>query len=127
MTDAPSGAKRIGRPPGAPGIKSKKDYEHIRDGGVLPIEVMVQTMRECWNKSQQPGGDPAERMHQKMLAVNIAEKAAPYLHPRLSSANVSVRKVRDVADLSDEEIAALIASAGVDEAARSSKKPNQVH
>jgi hypothetical protein len=39
----------------------------------------------------------------------VAEKAAPYIHPRLAAV-ASVRRVNSVKDLSDAELAALIHS-----------------
>lgn len=43
------------------------------EGDVLPLEVMVSRMREFWNAGQ------------KDEAVVIAEKCAPYFHPKLAA------------------------------------------
>ena len=42
----------------------------------------------------------------------VAEKCAPYLHPRLSSVAATVRRVSSLKDLSDDELAALAADLG---------------
>jgi hypothetical protein len=41
--------------------------------GILPLEVMIQAMREAWE-----AGD-------KSTAVQVAEKAAPYMHHKLAA------------------------------------------
>jgi hypothetical protein len=48
-------------------------------------------------------------------AAAVAEKAAPYIHARLSSVHATVRKVTSIKDLSDDELIALAASAGAEE------------
>lgn len=47
------------------------------DGGVLPVEVLVEAMRMYW------------RTGQYEEAVVCAEKAAPYFHPKLATIEVS--------------------------------------
>lgn len=42
----------------------------------------------------------------------MAERAAPYIHPRLSAVAATVRQVASVKDLSDAELAAVIRSLG---------------
>ena len=48
-------------------------------------------------------------------AAAVAERAAPYIHARLSSVSASIRKVTSIKDLSDEELLAIAASAGAEE------------
>jgi hypothetical protein len=51
------------------------------DDAITPLEVMVLTMREIW-------GDGQKAIDTKLQACAIAEKCAPYLHPRLASTEV---------------------------------------
>ena len=57
----------------------------------MPLEILCETMWEHWEK-----GEKAE-------ACAIAEKAAVYLHPRLSSVEA---KVENVTTYTDEQLAA---------------------
>ncbi|MGO8867340.1 MAG: hypothetical protein ACLQME_12630 [Alphaproteobacteria bacterium] len=45
--------------------------------GITPLEVMLKTMRMFWRKGE------------REKAAAIAKDAAPYVHPRLSSASLS--------------------------------------
>lgn len=58
--------------------------------GVTPLEVMTTTMRELWNQAQPPQPGAAMNMGKAMQAVVIAEKVAPYIHPRLSAVSAEV-------------------------------------
>jgi hypothetical protein len=60
----------------------------------MPLEIMCETMWEHWEKGE------------KKEACAIAEKAAMYLHPRLSSVEA---KVENVTTYSDEQLAAELA------------------
>jgi len=51
------------------------------EDAITPLEVMVLTMREIW-------GDGQQAIDTKLQACAIAEKCAPYLHPRLASTEV---------------------------------------
>lgn len=63
----------------------------------MPLEVMVYTMRELW-------GDGTCDLDTKMKACAIAEKAAPYLHHRLSAVELKADVVGLIAAASEEEI-----------------------
>lgn len=45
----------------------------VLEGGISPLEVMLQTMRAKWDDKDKEG------------ACAIAKDAAPYLHPRLAT------------------------------------------
>ena len=58
--------------------------------GVSPLEMMLTTARDLWNESapKEEGGRP--NLSKRMQAVALAEKIAPYIHPRLSSVQAEV-------------------------------------
>jgi hypothetical protein len=57
-------------------IRRKAVFDRVRkqlEENITPLEVMVLTMVDFWRKDE------------KLAACAIAEKAAPYIHPKLSS------------------------------------------
>ena len=101
-----------GRPRGAPdrGVRvrtcqRKAPVRLVRpEDGVLPIDLMLLAMRDHWAQREalreeylslvSVGGDPESRAVKSVTdgiashtasAVSIAEKAAPYVHPRLQA------------------------------------------
>lgn len=118
-----------GRPKGSRTVRSAKTVEHlVTDGGKLPLDVMMQTMRELWAEAEAvKEADKGRSLHLKTIACGVAERCAPYIHPRLSSTNVNIRNIQDVTDLSDAEIAALIASGRVGAPAAGAEKSDSVH
>jgi len=91
-----------GRRPGAGrlrGSKTKIYRPHVEKvladlGGVLPKEVMLAAMRRHYQ---------AERYDK---AARIAALAAPYIHPRLSAAAITVRP--RLSEMSDDELQAFL-------------------
>lgn len=79
---------RGGVRPGAgrrPGSKNKTNAAIAQAAaaqGISPIEVMLSAMRDFWSK-----GTPDDQL----AAVQIAEKAAPYCHPRLAAVQQDVK------------------------------------
>lgn len=75
--DKPRGGSRKGRP-----NKSTIVREALRNKaaalGISPLEVMLETMRKCYDAGDLKGAHEA------------AKDAAPYLHPRLNSINATV-------------------------------------
>lgn len=71
--------RKTGRPiePGSPHRKSllrKEILDRVNHRmEVTPLEVMILTMIDLWRKDE------------KIAACSIAEKAAPYIHPKLSA------------------------------------------
>ena len=68
------------------------------DGDVLPLDVMVEAMREAYRRK-----DLKE-------AAAYAKEAAPYLHPKLSS--IEAKHRHDFSKLSDDELDAELAAFG---------------
>lgn len=78
-----------GARPGAgrkPGSKTRK----VRDvaiksakSGATPVDVMLGAMRALWEQSQ-AAEDITEKLKLAKLAADTAEKAAPYIHPKLA-------------------------------------------
>ena len=60
------------------------------DGDLLPLEVMLHSMRAALLDGDLP------------LAVSIARDAAPYCHPRLSA--ITVEENIDVSTMSDKQL-----------------------
>jgi hypothetical protein len=100
-----------GRKPGATVVRSRKIANELAREGLTPLQVMIDTMRElCQQAADAPTA--AERIEKKLAACAVAEKAAPYIHPRLAAVAATVRQVTSVRDLSDTELVALIRSLG---------------
>ena len=87
----PRGGSRpgAGRKKGSelPKTKARKELaSKLATDGISPLEIITQTMRELWEEANR---GPVPNMAKRMQAVMLAEKAAPYLHPRLASTQVS--------------------------------------
>lgn len=67
-----------GRPKGAATKRTREIADRLSSEGILPLEVMLRTMRELWQQDRKPE------------ACAVAEKAAPYIHPRLASIDAKV-------------------------------------
>ncbi len=96
-----------GRKSGAATKKTRDIADKLAaDAEITPLEVMVQTMRELWAQAQAARGE--HRGSRMVAAAQIAEKAAPYVHPRLSAlkvdADIESRIQRQLGSLSDEEL-----------------------
>lgn len=74
----------------------KQIAEQALASGISPLDVLLTAMRFAWDK-----GDHKD-------AASYAKEAAPYVHPRLASSNVSVNDKRNIADLSTAELAAIL-------------------
>lgn len=69
------GERRGGRQKGTPNKRTTITHEEIRAGGEMPLERLLKRMR-----------DPKVDDH---VRDDLAVKAAPYCHPRLTSTEVS--------------------------------------
>jgi hypothetical protein len=107
--------KTGGRKPGATNVKSREIAEKAIATGITPLEVMLLDMREKF-----AAGDLA-------AAADRARDCAPFMHPRLSSANVAVRQVESVREITDGELAALARSAGIASQALGEEQPDSLH
>lgn len=86
---------------------AKKQAAALASEGITPLEFLLEVMREQYAIRCDPERSPEERRVATMLGSGIAEKAAPYLHSKLSSVEMNANVRRTVYDLSDEELAAL--------------------
>jgi hypothetical protein len=66
-----------GRKPGAPNKASAERQKAIEESGLTPLEYMLSVLR-----------DTDQSMENRCWA---AEKAAPYVHPRLASTEVNAK------------------------------------
>jgi len=55
-----------------------------QDGKPLPLDILMQTMNERWEAAQ-AASDPEQRAKYQDEACAVAEKIAPYMHPRLAA------------------------------------------
>jgi len=94
------GGKRegAGRKKGSPNKKTAELQQKVAETGLTPLEVMLQIMRNTSDER---------------LQLTAAQAAAPYVHAKLSSVELTGdMKVTNVRDLSDDELAAIAASGG---------------
>jgi hypothetical protein len=77
------GGKRAGagRKVGTQTKRTRAIAEAVGATGVTPLEVLVNSMRIAWERSEQAGH---EGEHFAM-AVTCAEKAAPYMHAKYAA------------------------------------------
>ncbi len=60
---------------------------HGQNGTPLPLDILMQTMNERWAAAQAES-DPEQRAKYQDEACAVAEKIAPYMHPRLAATTV---------------------------------------
>ena len=85
-----------GRPKGATTLVSRRRADmYARDGGVLPVDVMMGTMRRLWDDAHL-GGYRLDGKRRKLKdheidrakmreANEVAKDAAPYIHHKLAA------------------------------------------
>lgn len=105
---------KTGRPAGSRDRKprrtaARKQAEVAAAEGITPLEVMLRTMRDAWALADQAETD-RERITLRQAACGVAEKAAPYVHPRLSATEHS-----GAVGLSHEDAIAALDASGDDE------------
>lgn len=108
MAKGEHNGERRGRPPGVKETQprntvAKKIAAVAAENGITPLEVMLTAMREDWDAAQKMlvdavPDDPAEAdrwtsriMALRGSAIATADKAAPYLHARLSSTDTTIK------------------------------------
>lgn len=81
---AGKGGKRpgAGRPPGQPNKKTREVIEAIKAEGITPLEYMLKVLRD---ESQEPA-----------VRLDAANKAAPYVHAKLSSVELTGKDGKDL-------------------------------
>lgn len=94
-----------GRKPGASVEKTREVANKIAvDGDVTPLEVMVASMRAIYEKAQEgqvvdDGGRTLTPLALYAMAADVASKAAPFIHPKLSSVEMNANVTNHEADL----------------------------
>ena len=79
---------QMGRPKGATNIKTREMItQYLKDGDTLPLEIFMECMRSAWRAAQK-APDDYSRVEAVRTATFYAEKAAPYMHPRLTSVEI---------------------------------------
>jgi hypothetical protein len=63
--------------------------------GVMPITILLETMRAIWVEAHKDGGRDLAMMKE---ACGIASAAAVYVHPRLASYQAKVETISGVSD-----------------------------
>jgi hypothetical protein len=96
-----------GRPAGSQNKRTqdlKELADRARDGGVSMLEMIVTTARDLWREAN--AGD-RPNIGKRMQACMMAEKALPYLHPKLSQVQMNANVKRSLSDFDDAELATL--------------------
>jgi hypothetical protein len=80
------GGKRAGagRKKGALSQKTRVIAARAAADGITPLEVILRTMRSAWARASR-NGETVESFQDALIAAAMAEKAAPYVHPRLAA------------------------------------------
>jgi hypothetical protein len=80
------GGKRpgAGRKKGSLSQKTRAIATRAAAEGVAPLEVILRTMRSAWARASKDG-ETVTSFKDALIAVAMAEKAAPYVHPRLAA------------------------------------------
>jgi hypothetical protein len=74
-----------GRKKGVPNKRTAETIAKVEASGVTPLEVMLKNMR----KRMPRGASPSEKAAHLAFVQQAARDAAPYVHARLSSVQVS--------------------------------------
>lgn len=126
--------KTGGRAKGVPNKKTALLKKAVEEGGLTPLDVMLNNMRWAMDQVGTLGVDNIDGIAMRKVAQDAAKDAAPYLHPRLTSTELKVDDRRSMTD--DErarridELAAALdgdrisGTAGIGEGGGSQSKPH---
>lgn len=112
--------KNAGRKPGASSEKTREVANRIAaDGSITPLEVMIDSMRFFYDKAvtarKSRSPDKAEQIAELYArAADVASKAAPFIHPKLSNIEASIKGDFTLHNLTDDELDATIRSAAAE-------------
>ncbi len=96
------GERRGGRQKGSGNKKTREIAEKAAESGITPLEVMIEAMRFHHRRAQK-ANDEKKGEHLKEAAT-MAEKAAPYMHPRLAAVEHTGKGGKDlIPQYTDEE------------------------
>ena len=73
-----------GRKKGSLSQKTRAIAARAAAEGITPLEVILRTMRSAWARASQDG-ETVTSFQDALIAAAIAEKAAPFVHPRLAA------------------------------------------
>jgi len=76
--------RKRGRPDGISSLPTRERNKVISRAKVKPLDVLMETMAERWTAAQ-ASNDPELRAKLQQEACGVAEKVAPYLHPKLQA------------------------------------------
>lgn len=88
MTGRGGARPGAGRKPGGVNKVTSEAIEKAREGGVLPLDYLLQIMRD-------PNADEAKR-------IDCAKAAAQYVHPKLSAIDASVKHTLGLGEALDQ-------------------------
>lgn len=100
-----------GKPKGTLAKKTVELREKAKKWGVDPIDVMLQTMKELIEEARKPRRPIAVRFDYLERACAIAKDAAPYIHPKLASVELSgndEQPLRIIAEARDRALGAIL-------------------
>lgn len=96
----PGHPKTGGRKPGSPNRRTREVALKALAEGITPLDVMLEDMRAKYE-----AGHLAE-------AADRARDCAPYMHARLQSSAVQLRRITSLSELTDAELTALVSQDG---------------
>ena len=92
-----------GRKPGSSNVAARIRTRTLTQADVKPLQVLMETMADRWNASKVATKN-TERRKLQMEACQVAERVAPYLHPKLQATTLkgeADNPVKFVLDLPD--------------------------
>lgn len=111
------GGKRqgSGRKKGAATIRTRKIVDGLHEGGVTPLEFMLEVLRDT------------EKPFEERFKAAI--QAAPYVHPRLSQVDGTMHVKRNLSEMSDEDLEDIAAgrSSYIAPQESSESEPDSIH
>lgn len=91
---------------------ARKHASELAEQGITPLGFMIEVLREQYVIRHDTTLPDDTRQAATVYGCAIAEKAAPYLHAKLSAIEMNANVRRSMDDFSEEELALL---AGEDE------------
>ncbi len=81
-------AYKVRAPAGKSSIPSRERNRIIQHSAVKPLTVMMEVLEERYKLAQAIQDDPEARTKAMNEAIAVAEKVAPYLHPKLQATTI---------------------------------------
>jgi hypothetical protein len=119
----PRGAKpgeyRGGRKKGTPNRKTQRLQELVANGGITPLEYMLNMLRAPEPKN----ATLIQRLAWRNQRFEAAKAAAPYIHPRMGSTEIDPNKTADAARKIRQQLSEMDATDGAPPP-KTPEKPN---